>query len=136
MTTPAFQVLVVDDDRFVRHALSLRLEAEGFAVRSAAHGEDALLACTSPLPDVIILDICLPGIDGYQVCERIRQKLQNPVVVIFLTGTTRAGTATSLEQLVQQSGGDYFLAKPYDAEVVIQLIHKIAADKLALQTTY
>lgn len=119
-------VLVVDDDPAIRRAHEVRLKDAGYRVHSVGTGEDALLACSPEPPDVVILDVSMPGMDGYQVCERIRDTLAKPVAVIFLTGTTQAGTSSTLEQVVNASGGDYFLVKPHDPEYLIKLIDELA----------
>lgn len=123
----ATNILVVDDDQAVRQALELRLSKAGYRVHSVACGEDALLACSPEPPDVVILDVSMPGMDGYQVCERIRESIDKPIAIIFLTGTTHAGTSSCLEQLVNQSGGDYFLAKPYDPTLLVELIGRVTS---------
>jgi CheY-like chemotaxis protein len=76
----------------------------------------------------------MPGMDGYQVCERLREKIEAPIAVIFLTGTTHAGTSSCLEQLVNQSGGDYFLVKPYDPELLVELVSKITKEATSEQS--
>lgn len=128
METHQTNVLVVDDDPAVRHAVELRLSAAGFRVNTVACGEDALLACSPEPPDVMILDVSMPGMDGYQVCKRLREHIEKSVAVIFLTGTTHAGTTSCLDQMVQQSGGDYFLVKPYDAELLVELVRKVSKE--------
>ncbi|MCG3132059.1 MAG: Transcriptional regulatory protein AfsQ1 [Phycisphaerae bacterium] len=131
MTDSKGYILIVDDDSALRRALSTRLEAAGYAVGSVASGEAALQVCEHDPPDAVILDVTLPGMDGYQVCERIRETVDRPVGVIFLTGTTHAGTSGCLPQLVRQSGGDYFVAKPYDCGVLLGLLRRgLAAPSL------
>jgi CheY-like chemotaxis protein len=127
------RVLVVDDDPGVRKALKIVLTAEGFDVQTVACGEDALLACSPLPPDVVLLDVSMPGWDGYQVCERLRDTIESPdMAIIFLTGAALAGTDSHLAEMVNKSGGDYFIAKPYDPQLLIQLLHRVVREKAAL----
>ena len=123
------RVLVVDDDPGVRAGLETRLTASGYDVHSVTCGEDALLACSPIPPEIVLLDVSMPGLDGYQVCERIRNTVNSPTIaVVFLTGTTHAGTSSPLAQMVNQSGGDYFIAKPYDPQLLIELLDLISQE--------
>jgi len=119
------RVLVVDDDAGVRRALQTRLSAAGYQVDAVSCGPEALAACAVSPPQVAILDVSLPGMDGYQICERLRETVDDPIVVIFLTGTTHAGTTACSERLISQSGGDYYLAKPYDPGLLLELIDEV-----------
>ena len=81
------RVLVVDDDPGVRKTLRFILATEGFDVQTVACGEDALLACSPIPPDIVLLDVSMPGWDGYQVCERMRDTVAAPdLAIVFLTG--------------------------------------------------
>ena len=66
------RILIVDDESTARAALELLLRREGFDVRSATNGESALSECASFRPDLILLDILMPGMDGFEVCRRIK----------------------------------------------------------------
>ena len=132
MTTKR-RVLVVDDDPGVRKTLQTILTAEGFDIQTVSCGEDALLACSPIPPDIVLLDVSMPGWDGYQVCERMRDTVASPdMIIVFLTGAALGGTDTYLAEMVNKSGGDYFIAKPYDPQLLIQLLHRIMREKAAL----
>ena len=136
MTAENGRILIVDDDPIVRKTLKIVLCNEGFDVQAVACGEDALLACSPIPPDIVLLDVAMPGWDGYQVCERIREAVPPPnVVVVFLTGAQLAGTNSSLPEMANKAGGDYFIAKPYDPEQLVQLLHHIISEEKALQLT-
>jgi CheY-like chemotaxis protein len=127
------RILVVDDDPGVRKVLNIVLTAEGFDVQSVACGEDALLACSPIPPDVVLLDVAMPGWDGYQVCERLRDTVDSPdMAIIFLTGAALAGTDSHLAEMVNKSGGDYFIAKPYDPQLLTHLLHRVVREKHSL----
>jgi DNA-binding response OmpR family regulator len=101
------QVLVVEDERAIGDAVSARLRAEGFAVHSATDGPGAVDAARMHRPDLVILDIMLPGFDGLEVCRRIQA--ERPVPVIMLTA--RDDETDLLVGLAV--GADDYLTKPF-----------------------
>ncbi|MEN9562716.1 MAG: hypothetical protein RIR73_960, partial [Chloroflexota bacterium] len=83
MTTPTNQrVLVVDDEAPIRRYLRAALSAQGFNVYESAFGEEALQAVLSHRPDIIILDLGLPDIDGIEVTRRLREWSQTPIIIL------------------------------------------------------
>lgn len=130
------RVLIVDDDPGVRKSLTQLLCAEGFDVQSVASGEDALLACSPIAPAIVLLDVSMPGWDGYQVCERLRDLVPPPnMVIVFLTGAVLAGTNSHLPEMASKSGGDYFIGKPYDPEILVRMLHRIIGEETAINVT-
>jgi two-component system response regulator MprA len=113
----ADRVLVVEDDAAVRRMLERSLGAEGFEVTGAADGGRALAAVEGATPDLVVLDVAMPGLDGYEVCRRLRAK--------GLTGGVLMLTARdSVEDRVRglESGADDYVVKPFAiAEVVARL---------------
>jgi DNA-binding response OmpR family regulator len=101
------QVLVVEDERAIADAVGARLRAEGFAVHRAADGPGAVEAARRCRPDLVILDIMLPGFDGLEVCRRIQA--ERPVPVIMLTA--RDDETDLLVGLAV--GADDYLTKPF-----------------------
>lgn len=100
--------MVVDDDAVLRELLSLHLAAQGHRVRSAASGEDALAECARAVPDIVVLDLSLPGLSGLEVCTALRARYQpTPGVVIV---TARASEADVM--LGFDSGADDYVVKP------------------------
>ena len=124
------KILVVDDDPAVRRALEIRLTNAGYQVVTASCGEDGLLACAPDPPHVVILDVTMPGMDGYEVCERIRQSVDAPVTVIYLTGVTTNESSRKLDQEIAESGGDYYMVKPYDPSLLIELVNQVIRDPM------
>ncbi|HUY49504.1 MAG TPA: response regulator transcription factor [Streptosporangiaceae bacterium] len=106
-------ILVVDDDERVRTVLSWQLEAEGFAVRCAADGADALDRIHRERPDLVVLDLSLPGLAGLDVLRRVRCQegpgLTSPLPVIILSG--RTGETDRIVGL--DLGADDYLVKPF-----------------------
>jgi two-component system response regulator MprA len=105
------RILVVDDDRAVREALRRALTLGGFDVQMAEDGEQALERIVQSIPDVVVLDIGLPGIDGLEVCRRVR-RIGNRVPILMLTA--RDAVADRIDGL--DVGADDYMSKPFDVE--------------------
>lgn len=101
------RILTVEDDERIRTSVRLALEDEGWTVEEAASGEDALNAFTREAADVVLIDIMLPGIDGFDVCRAIRRVSDVPIVMV----TARADTHDVVAGL--EAGADDYLTKPF-----------------------
>jgi DNA-binding response OmpR family regulator len=101
------RILTVEDDERIRTAVKLALEDEGWSVTEAANGEDALTAFQQEPADVVLIDIMLPGIDGFEVCRSIRRSSDVPIVMV----TARADTHDVVAGL--EAGADDYLTKPF-----------------------
>jgi DNA-binding response OmpR family regulator len=101
------RILTVEDDERIRTAVRLALEDEGWDVEEADTGEDALQAFTRQPSDVVLIDIMLPGIDGFDVCRSIRRVSDVPIVMV----TARADTHDVVAGL--EAGADDYLTKPF-----------------------
>lgn len=107
-------ILIVDDESRVTNALRRTLAYEGYAVSTAADGESALALARAKPPDLVILDLMLPGIDGLEVCHRLRAA-GDEVVVLMLTARDRiADRVAGLE-----TGADDYLVKPFALEELL-----------------
>ena len=102
----ATQVLVVDDDPGIRASLNLALSEEGYRVTEAETAEDALRLIGNGAPDVVLLDLMLPGMDGFECCRQLRRASDVPVLVISARGDT-TDVVGGLE-----AGADDYLVKP------------------------
>jgi two-component system response regulator MprA len=108
------RVLVVDDDPPLRRMLARSLSAEGFEVTVAPDGPAALMAAERSAPDVIVLDLAMPAIDGLSVCRRLRVKgLPTPILML----TARDAVADRVSGL--EAGADDYLVKPFAIEELI-----------------
>ncbi|HET6893871.1 MAG TPA: response regulator transcription factor [Candidatus Baltobacteraceae bacterium] len=107
------RVAVVDDDRFVREMLELGLTREGFAVRTASDGQAALDLVREWDPEVIVLDVMMPKIDGITLLPRLRQITQAPILML----TAKADTVDKVQSL--GAGADDYLVKPFVFEELI-----------------
>src|SRR5512138_269751 len=107
------KILLVDDDALMRRSLAFHLEQAGYGVHTAANAEDALSFVRNSPPDLVVLDIGLPGMDGLEALREI--KAQDNLPVIFLTGRRR-----ELDEVVGlELGADDYITKPFDVDVVL-----------------
>ena len=112
-------IALVDDDRNILTSVSIALQAEGFAVRIYSDGEAALRAFAENAPDLVVLDIKMPRLDGMEVLRRLREKSQIPV--IFLTSKDDELD----EALGLAMGADDYIAKPFSLRLLIARIRAI-----------
>jgi DNA-binding response OmpR family regulator len=104
-------VLVADDDADIVRFVEVNLRLEGFQVLTARDGQEALTKALDLLPDVVLLDVLMPRIDGYTVCERLRADQRGATIpVILLT----ANFISADEEVARQAGADDFVVKPFD----------------------
>jgi len=101
------RILTVEDDERIRTAVRLALEDEGWEVEETANGEEALAAFTREPSDVVLIDIMLPGVDGFEVCRSIRRTSAVPIVMV----TARSDTHDVVAGL--EAGADDYLTKPF-----------------------
>ncbi|MGW7279976.1 response regulator transcription factor [Streptomyces sp. NPDC054844] len=106
-------VLLAEDDRAIRHALERALTLEGYRVTAVADGAEALARAHSGRPDVLVLDVMMPGIDGLQVCRELRAE-GDATPILMLTALVE--TADRIAGL--DAGADDYVVKPFDVEEV------------------
>jgi two-component system, OmpR family, response regulator MprA len=113
-------ILVVDDDAPIRRMLDRTLSAVGYAVESAADGGAALAAVERSAPDLIVLDVAMPGLDGLAVCRRLRARgLATPVLLL----TARDGLFDRVEGL--DAGADDYVVKPFETEELLARVRAL-----------
>ena len=113
------RILVVDDEPNFSRALRLILSREGHLVELAADGEAAVALTNEQKPDVILLDIAMPGMDGREVCRRIRES-RSTARIVYVTGTAGARDAGILSEL--QCEADAVLAKPATKHAILAAV--------------
>lgn len=112
-------ILLVDDDQLMRRSLALILEQAGYHTSTAANAEDALAAARVDHPDLVLLDIGLPGMDGLEAVQIFRKQLGIPV--IFLTARRR-----NLDEILGlELGADDYITKPFEADVLLAHIKAV-----------
>jgi two-component system, OmpR family, response regulator MprA len=114
------RLLVADDDRAIRESLERALGLEGYAVLTVADGTAALAAIEDERPDLVVLDVMMPGLDGLTVCRVLRAQ-QNRLPILMLT----ARTETSDRVAGLDAGADDYLAKPFELEELLARIRAL-----------
>src|SRR6185436_8708416 len=114
------RILIIEDERPMRAALADALEGEGYRVLTAADGEEGLSRALSEAPDLILLDLMMPRLDGYALCSELRRRA-NPVPILILTAKGR------LEDRVKglDLGADDYLVKPFSTGELLARIRAI-----------
>src|ERR1700710_3033343 len=111
--------LVVEDDADIADVLRRSLRNEGYEVRTSADGVEALDVAAGFVPDLVVLDLGLPGLDGIEVCRRLRQEGDVPILML----TARAETEDRVTGL--DSGADDYLVKPFERQERFALIRSL-----------
>jgi DNA-binding NarL/FixJ family response regulator len=126
------KILLVDDEPGLREAVKLYLEDSGFDVCVASNVEDALGLLQSNLPDLVITDIMMPQVDGYQFLQKLREEPRFktlPVVLLTAKGMTTDRISG------YQAGCDAYLPKPFDPEELLAIVENLLERRKSLQTT-
>jgi len=127
-----FDVLVVDDDADKRILLEVALGMEGYEVRTASNGRDALAAVESYPPDLIVTDIMMPEMDGYELARRIRQNPQTKFIPLILQTAARSGADD--ERLGAEVGALGFITDPTDLDLLLARARTLLEFKAHLDT--
>ena len=117
----AGRALVIDDEPGIREILRFFLEAAGWEVRAASNGPDGLAAFEAAPPDVVLLDVMMPGMDGFEVARRIRAHPAGRIPIFMLTAS--GAKAPDLAQV----GVDRYFTKPFDGAEVIAALEALGA---------
>jgi len=117
--TQGARILVVDDEPQIRRSLQVNLERSGYAVEAVKTGEDALNSFGNRRPDVVILDLVMPGIDGVAVVRRIRESSAVPIIVLSAIGEE----PRKVEAL--ELGADDYMTKPFGMEELLARIRSL-----------
>jgi two-component system, OmpR family, KDP operon response regulator KdpE len=113
------KIIIIDDDPATLKLVADSLEAYGFTTFTVDNGPAALVMIEKEVPDLAILDIVMPGMDGFEVCWRIRQKYQMPIIML----SARCGEEDKVKSL--NLGADDYLCKPFGAEEITARIHAV-----------
>ena len=116
------RILICDDDPAILRVLQVNLEVEGYQTLLAHHGEEALEIANSQNPDLIILDIMMPRLDGYQTCEQLKASdATKDIPVVFLSAKAQA---SDIEKGKAYGVADY-LTKPFDPDTLVDTIERL-----------
>jgi len=127
----AQKILIVEDEHGVVHLLKSRLEADGFQVIAAYNGQEGLRAVTEARPDLVILDLTLPDLDGFECCRRIRGQAETARLPILVL----SGRAEEVDKVVMlELGADDYVTKPFNAKELVArvktLLRRVSAPAL------
>ena len=117
------RILIVDDDDDLRDLLVLAVTRQGFQVALAASGEEALAASASSVPDLMLLDLMMPRLSGYEVLLRLQQGAAAAVPVVVMTG--RYKDAKTADMVRHESNVAAFLEKPIKIDEMCALLHRL-----------
>ena len=115
----AVSVLIVEDDRNIAQLLQMYLEKEGYAVTIAEDGNQGLAKFQAIKPDLVLLDVMMPGMDGWAVCKAIRTESQTPIIML----TAKSQTDDKVQGL--RAGADDYVTKPFEMKEVLARIEAV-----------
>ncbi len=116
------KVLIVEDQADVRDVIRISLEMEDFAIHEAADGHAALQQAARVRPDLMLLDVMMPGLDGLQVCQRVRaDPALKRTKIVMLTARDQARD----RQAAAQAGADHYLAKPFSPIELLNVVNRL-----------
>jgi len=119
LAAPARTVLVIEDETSIAKAVAARLRSEGYAATIATDGPRGVAACHEMQPDLVVLDLMLPGLDGLEVCRRIQE--ERPVPVLMLTARdSESDLVTGLA-----TGADDYMTKPFSTRELVARVHAL-----------
>lgn len=119
MTAAKQKILIVDDDEAIAELISLYLTKECFDTRIVGDGEAALAEVKNYEPDLILLDLMLPGIDGYQVCREVRASSDTPIIMLSAKGEVFD------KVLGLELGADDYMEKPFDSKELVARVRAV-----------
>ncbi|MFA9404864.1 MAG: response regulator transcription factor [Anaerolineales bacterium] len=123
----AVEVLLIDDDPDLSIMLRTLLKGQDFQLRAVFSGEEGVEACEASPPDVVILDLLMPGMDGWEVCERIRESSDVPILILSALGSP-GSVARALD-----AGADDYLIKPVHASLLASRLRTLVRRRLKLE---
>jgi len=120
------RILIVDDEPNIVVPLEFLMEQNNYDVRTAGTGEKALDLIVNWKPDLVLLDIMLPGMDGYEVCQKIRQQKEfNTIKIVFLSAMARS---IDIAKGMGLAADDY-ITKPFAIDYVVNRINELLAER-------
>ncbi len=124
MPPPRKRVLICDDDPVILRLLQVNLEIEGYDVISAHHGEEAVQLALSERPDLVVLDIMMPRMDGYEACQQIKSHdATRDIPIVFLSSKAQQSDI----DMGTSFGVTQYLTKPFDPTELLQVVERLTA---------
>jgi CheY-like chemotaxis protein len=120
------RILIVDDEKYIRNILDFSLGGEGFEVITAENGEEALTKSVDLHPDLIVLDVMMPKIDGFEVCRALKTKSDTKdIPIVILTAKDRDED----REKGQAAGVDRYMTKPFSPGRLVDLVQELLGMK-------
>ncbi|MGD2162234.1 MAG: response regulator [Anaerolineales bacterium] len=123
----AVEVLLIDDDPDLATMLRALLRGQDFQIYAEYNGEDGIETCSTAKPDVVILDLLMPGLDGWEVCEKIREFSDVPILILSALGSP-GSVARALD-----AGADDYLIKPVHASLLASRLRTLVRRRLQVR---
>jgi CheY-like chemotaxis protein len=127
-------VLVAEDSAAVRNILAFLLRGRGYAVIECADGREALERICADRPDAVILDVMMPGMTGFDVCQALKSDPATHAIPIMILTSVTQGTGKSDEHWKALSGADDFMTKPFKAVDILERIARMVAQSVSDRT--
>lgn len=118
------RVLIIEDDPSVQSMLQIVLATEGYDTESILDGEAAVARLDGAPADLVLLDVMMPGVDGFALCRELADRDDPPGIVIISARDRDQDIRTGTE-----AGADHYLTKPFDPEALVQLVEDLAAGR-------
>jgi len=116
------RILIVDDEEDILNVLKFRLEANNYEVLTASDGQEGLNKARTERPDLLILDLMLPKLDGYKVCRMLKfDEVYKAIPIIMFTAKAQQKD----EELGKEMGADAYIAKPFEPEILLEKIRQL-----------
>ena len=119
-------ILIIDDDQHIRELIEVNLVARGYAVRQAANGQEGLDAIRQELPDLLILDVMMPRVDGWEVCKVVRDDPETRGLKTIIL--TAKGSDRDRMVGVDVLGADAYMTKPFDVDALLESVARLLHD--------
>ena len=116
------ELLIVDDDPNVLELLRVNLASQGYRITTAHNGVEALAAIGQRVPELMILDVMMPEMDGWEVCKLVRDKYQAAVKILMLTAKDTARDKVIGKNILK---ADEYMTKPFDIDELLSLVKKL-----------
>ncbi len=121
------KILIVEDDRFLRELISRKLQTENYQICEAIDGEEGVRAAKAEKPDLVLMDLILPGIDGFEALTRIKQEKETAAIPVIIL--SNLGQKEDIERGLKLGAADYMIKAHFTPKEVVEKIVSIIGQK-------
>lgn len=126
-------ILIIEDEEALRRALEKKLQADGYTVITAENGQQGLDAVRDKKPDLVLLDILMPEVDGFQVLEKLSADGLLPALPVVIV--SNSGQPVEIDRAMKLGARDYMVKAQFDPQEVLDKVHQVLGDKVTSATT-